>query len=519
MEQIDHKIGASIRTSSGISRARTWTFTIWFAFDTFDEAAQRNLDVSSNELLLDVKRNKRIVYTMLGGVERTGTSKYHAHGVVQYTNPVRCSTVIKDLHLKDFPHFFVTPSEVSKGLPYHIAHAIKLDSKVDAEQRFLFEHPADSPLVTTALSKPSWVKFKPGDAPAKPSPTWSKWLDAMEMAKNGMLEPVPGTCNEVDCCVYHKHPKVYLDKRQQLTILQPKQDAPDGCIKQDHLWIWGPTGCGKTSSVWALFQADGLYRRDTAMKFWQSYGNEPNVVIEDVNNSSLRQMTLTTLKNLCDPTGFPIEQKYGPSQVIRPRIIVTSQYTIDECAKYIGKNAKFNSDWYHEEDLAAVKRRFRCINFHQWLFEQNLQVVSVERRKALDQARCSDPMQYLEPFDWECTNAPPAFAQWCRRSADSSDAQDQLGDELNTFVSRKRLADTDGQDWSITFDVDRSKSWPFKDDTGHGVMFIGHHGEKRLKIKQYKPVDHVQHFTVRPSDSPLQDEEDEPAVHPDYVIN
>ena len=405
------------------TRARQWTATLKVQPDDVDELIQLHTFTCK-------KLGGSLLYCFVGGLEKTEESDYHVHAIYKFKHPRQKDSVVQLFDLHCF-NVYITPTD-KKPLKYYVMHHAKEDTKVDPTKRITFEWPIDSTIYDTCLQGKQWTVK---DKNTRKNTMNDKILDSMELSKQGKLEPTDD-CTKDGCCVYHKYPKIYLEKRQQLCALNPVQIKPKGCVKKDNLWIYGPTGCGKTSSVFALFQKEGLYRRDITKPFWQSYGGEPNVVIEDVNNSTLRQIKLTTLKNLCDPTGFPIEQKYGNSEIIQPRIIITSQYSIDECVEYVGKNSQYFQDWYHQEDLDAVKRRFRCIEFHDWLFEQNLQVVDEDKANELDKQKCNDPMQYLEPYNIEHPNGitPPMMVNK-RKHADISKVElyeDNSDEDENT---------------------------------------------------------------------------------------
>lgn len=478
------------------TRARQWTVTLHVQPEEQDQLELDHADMCN-------RQEGSLMYCFLGGLEKTDTSNYHLHAIYKFKHP-RMKKSLIDIFKLDKYTPYATPTD-SKPVKYYVMHHAKQETKVDINKRMLFEWPSTAGIYEESLNGKQWTSDRNCSTTGRQCAT-DKWMDAMELAKQGKLEP-SDDCTKSNCCVYHKYPKIYLDKRQALYALHPVQNRPKGCIKQDHLWIYGPTGCGKTSSVYALFQQEGLYRRDITKQFWQSYAQEPNVVIEDMNNSTLRQLQLTTLKNLCDPTGFPIEQKYGNSEIIRPRIIVTSQYSIDECVRYVGKNAKFNQDWYHEEDLNAIKRRFRCIHFYAWLREQNLQVVSQARKKQLDEEECDDPMKYLEPYNIEHPSGRDPFEYMHKRQREIDDAEQGIEDAINHASTLKNMYDYDGQRYD-TFSIDKSKSYPFNNAKGSGVIYIGHCGAKRFKFIQYKIDKDMQvQCAMRETDSDIDSEE------------
>lgn len=105
-------------------------------------------------------------------------------------------------------------------------------------------------------------------------------------------------------------------------------------------WIWGPAGAGKTSL--AMAQNPGAFLKGLN-KWWDGYVDQETVIIDDMDpyHKSLAQ----EFKVWSHHYAFPAETK-GGSMCIRPRkIVVTSNYTIDEI-------------WEDETTRAAIHRRF-----------------------------------------------------------------------------------------------------------------------------------------------------------------
>lgn len=112
-----------------------------------------------------------------------------------------------------------------------------------------------------------------------------------------------------------------------------------------NLWLTGRPGTGKTKYCWDNYP--NLYVKDLN-KWWDGYNDQEAVLLDDWDP---RQQTLTQkLKIWSDRYPFRAETK-GSSIVIRPKIIlVTSNYTIDECFE-------------NPVDIEALKRRFKTLRF------------------------------------------------------------------------------------------------------------------------------------------------------------
>lgn len=109
-----------------------------------------------------------------------------------------------------------------------------------------------------------------------------------------------------------------------------------------NLWVWGPPGTGKTSSY-----ENGAYKK-LINKWWCDYDNQDDVLLDDVDPDSMKYLT-HHMKQWADRYPFRAEVK-GGTILIRPqRIIVTSNYSINQC-------------FFTEQDQLAIKRRFTVIH-------------------------------------------------------------------------------------------------------------------------------------------------------------
>lgn len=92
------------------------------------------------------------------------------------------------------------------------------------------------------------------------------------------------------------------------------------------IWIYGPPGTGKSYNARNGY---GVYYLKETNKWWDSYQNEPTVVIDEVERDSGRVLG-HYLKKWADRYAFDAEIK-GSKIIIRPeRIVVTSNYSIEE---------------------------------------------------------------------------------------------------------------------------------------------------------------------------------------------
>ena len=110
-------------------------------------------------------------------------------------------------------------------------------------------------------------------------------------------------------------------------------------------WLWGEAGTGKTKSAWDRYP--NLYVK-SINKWWDGYNHQDVVLLDDWDPK--HEILTQHLKTWADRYPFRAETK-GSSMMARPKkIIVTSNYSIDQC-------------FVNEEDIKAIKRRFKITHF------------------------------------------------------------------------------------------------------------------------------------------------------------
>lgn len=167
----------------------------------------------------------------------------------------------------------------------------------------------------------------PGDAHTGGNLEKVRWERAWEAAIAGRIDDVPA---DIRIRQYSSLRRIERDYMPAV----PRLDAPCG------LWIWGDSGAGKTRAVLDRYP-DAFPKPRTV--WWDGYQREPVVLLDDVDKFDVRLGG--KLKHWADCYPFIAETK-GGSQKIRPeRLIVTSQYRIEDI-------------WTDEETKSALLRRF-----------------------------------------------------------------------------------------------------------------------------------------------------------------
>lgn len=170
-----------------------------------------------------------------------------------------------------------------------------------------------------------------------------RWRNAVDLAKEGKMEVLSEEHPQIFLCQYSSLKKIARDFSTSPAPLSSEYGEPTG---DRNLWIWGPSGVGKTHYATHL---EGSHYKKNLNKWWDHYQQQPNVIIDELGPSSAWMGNSLKIWGQEDP--FIAEVK-GGSENIRPaRIIVTSQYSMDQI-------------WGDDEKmLDALERRFYVLHF------------------------------------------------------------------------------------------------------------------------------------------------------------
>lgn len=116
----------------------------------------------------------------------------------------------------------------------------------------------------------------------------------------------------------------------------------------ENLFLWGPTGVGKSRSVRTHFP--GFYWKPIS-KWWDGYKHEDVVVIEDIDPERVEKAGMAYwMKIWGDHYVFNAEVKGGMIKARPKLVIVTSNYSLEAL-------------FPNREDREAIRRRFKA---YQW---------------------------------------------------------------------------------------------------------------------------------------------------------
>lgn len=149
---------------------------------------------------------------------------------------------------------------------------------------------------------------------------------------------------DIDPVSYVQHYHAY--KRIAQDHPAPPNKLDDVCGE----WLVGEPGVGKSFKA----REDNPNYFDKAInKWWDGYQGEPVVILDDLD--LVHHVLGHHLKRWADRYAFPAEQKGSTIQIRPQKIIVTSNYTIEEI---------FSQDG--DVLVAALKRRFKTTRILDW---------------------------------------------------------------------------------------------------------------------------------------------------------
>jgi hypothetical protein len=141
-----------------------------------------------------------------------------------------------------------------------------------------------------------------------------RYQRAWELAKSGDIE-------EIDSDIRMRH---YGTIKR---IRADYQQVPDSLPTLDFHWYTGASGTGKSRA--AREENPGYFVKNKN-KWWCGYVDQPCVIIEEWNPEIIPALN-HMLKEWLDHHPFCAETKGSSAAIRPPKIIVTSNYTLEEC--------------------------------------------------------------------------------------------------------------------------------------------------------------------------------------------
>lgn len=359
---------------STTNRVRAWCFTI-------------NNYTAMDENILNTLGNKSGVVCLFYGKEVGENGTPHLQGYVYFTN-ARTLVQMKKIHKQ----WHCEPSRGSHADNWNYCN--KGEQPKDEWEQHKIEGPnyGKNKQVTLIGTIPPPQQKNGGEA------TKAKWARTRELAQQGKLDDI-----EPDHYIkyYTTLNKIATDYLNHL----PDIDARCG------IWLQGKPKLGKSRFAREkyLYDQGKLYWKGLN-KWWDGYRHEPFVLIEDIQPNLPNITDLSQkMKIWTDRYAFNGEKKGGMMNIRPKRVIVTSNYTIDEIFSAIKP--------LDIPLISAMKSRFTVVDF-----DQLFNVRSVPNMFA------SSTDYLYDPYDYEKINSSlPLHEQqigFTRPSPDSSSSFD-----------------------------------------------------------------------------------------------
>lgn len=267
-----------------------WVFTAQYG--GANQASQDSI-----EAVVEAVIRSKAKYVLFGRETAPTTGQKHLQGYVQFKAPQRLT-------------------QVAKMLPCHWEPA-----KADDEKNFEY--------CTKDGDFVEWgerTQINPGKREQ------ARWDEARAALVRGDLAAVD---SQIFVCHYSNCKLIAKD----YMITPDMLDAPTG------VWYWGEAGAGKSFKAREDYPEAYL---KLANKWWDGYQLQEFVILDDfgLEHSCLGHH----LKIWADRYSFVAEVKGGAIAIRPKKIVITSQYSIDDI-------------WSDKETRDALKRRFKVVHF------------------------------------------------------------------------------------------------------------------------------------------------------------
>lgn len=156
-----------------------------------------------------------------------------------------------------------------------------------------------------------------------------RWTEAKRACIEGRIDDVPDD-------IFFRYYRTCKEIRKDY------MDVPTDADETTGVWIYGPPGVGKSHKARADYPNSYLKMQN---KWWDGYQGQETVILDDFDSKELGHL----LKIWCDRYAFLAETKGGAMSIRPKKIIITSNYSIDEIA-------------WDSVTREAVKRRMQVIH-------------------------------------------------------------------------------------------------------------------------------------------------------------
>ncbi len=175
--------------------------------------------------------------------------------------------------------------------------------------------------------------LKPMSNSTRMKQTWAKDIDHAKHGEFDMIQP-------------HNLVRYYSAWKR---INQDNPFKPQPLTELTNVWIKAPSGYGK--SEYARTTYPNHYDK-APNKWFVGYKGEDTILCDDYGPDQCKYLHWY-LKRWADLYSFPMETKGGGRQIRPKRVVVTSQYSIQDCFEDI-------------ETVDAIERRFTTLELTRW---------------------------------------------------------------------------------------------------------------------------------------------------------
>lgn len=309
--------------------------------------------------------NGKYSYILVSGVEIGGNPAHtdymlkHVHIAAVFSNRVSKWSIVRNWGLGSGTGYYLVPRKRHLPVAGWIDHHKKADTKVNPEERVLFElgtPPKDSPEASAQVVQRSENEKKMTQAEVLVD-----MRRLIEKGKDGEDE------------AWAKYPLNYLRYGEKIKALVTHQHRGELASTGDpHIWVNGPAGCGKSAILAYVYPA--TFKKNLYNRFFDLFkpGVHTHVMLEDLDHEAVERLSTNFIKTLCDESGFPVDQKYKTPQLARATILVSSNFTLPQLIHQSTEANVFGK----EANLKALQRRFWQVEGRELLRALGLKLIS-----------------------------------------------------------------------------------------------------------------------------------------------